>query len=666
MTTLLDDLNPQQKEAVKEIKRPVLVLAGAGAGKTRVITYKIAYLITEGFDPKNILGLTFTKKAANEMKERVATLLGKPYGSLPLFLGTFHAFGASILRRYARYVGLEPTFTIYDEQDQLNLIKTLIKTVDMGVSVQPSVVAHYIKRAKLSLMSPDDFLKQSQQDRFDEFIYEIYKRYQRRLLSLNAVDFADLLTKTLELLKSHEPVRETLSNRYKYILVDEYQDTNPPQYEIIYLLAKDHRNICVVGDEDQSIYSFRGATVENIAKFCRDFPEHRLVKLERNYRSTQIILDAANEVISKNPNRIPKKLWTDRDENIPIKLVATSDATLQALYIIKEITSKFKDRLNEVAVLYRMNYESRIIEEAFLKYGIPYRLIGGVRFYERMEIKDMLAYLKFIANPKDEVSLLRIINVPTRGIGPKALEKLRELAKKVRLDFAPFVYAASLLAIDEKEAQRFLGDSLFKRLKDVSSQLERFSNLFEDLATLIVVSQAQDSTPSQLIQTILSDLRYNRWLEKISSDDEEVQSRKQNVYELINLAKHKPYKGLSGLNQFLEEIALIEEASELEEESKVSKKVTLMTMHSAKGLEFETVFIVDAVEGVIPHQKSVESPLQLQEERRLFYVAITRTKRYLYILYPQKMTYLGNIVETIPSRFLNDIPAHLVEYEVYG
>ncbi len=661
----LNNLNDPQKEAVLEIERPVLILAGAGSGKTRVITYKIAYLVYRGYKPDSILGLTFTKKAANEMRERAARLLGQQVQDFNIFLGTFHSFGARVLRKFASAVDLSHNFTIYDEQDQLNLIKTIVKEKNIDNMLQPGLVASLIKKAKLAGISYQEYLNHTAQDRFDEAIYEVYKEYSRRLRSLNAVDFADLLLLTKRLLEQNPSIREHLVNKYSYILVDEYQDTNPLQYSIVYMLSKDRQKISVVGDEDQSIYSWRGATVENIKRFQRDFPQHRLIKLEQNYRSTQIILDAANKVISKNPNRIPKNLWSANKEAIPIKLVAVEDVHKQAQFIVKEISSKFRNNLGNVAVLYRMNHESRLIEEYFLKFGIPYRLVGGVRFYERMEIKDMLAYLKFMANPSDEVSLLRIINVPTRGIGPKAIEKLRELATHSQLSFAEFIYYVSLLSIDKdkKVISKLLGEEVIKRLQDIYDNNAKFKKFWQSFGGMIMLSHSNNVTPSEIIQYVLSSLNYDKWLDKISSDEEERESRRQNIYELVSLTKSKPYKGHTGLVAFLEEIALLEDTSSLEDASDTNK-VSLMTIHSAKGLEFETVFIIDALEGVLPHQRSIESPQQLQEERRLFYVAITRAKRYLYIIYPQRFMYMGTFLEADPSRFLNDMPSHAVEYEI--
>ena len=665
MQDLLAGLNPQQQEAVLEIEKPVLILAGAGSGKTRVITHKIAYLISKGYYPSNILALTFTKKAAMEMRERVIKLLGEKLPSARFNIGTFHAFGARILRQYANFVDLSPSFTIYDELDQLNLLKSIIKSGNFPVNLQASLAGSIIKKNKLAGVSPQEFLKYSVKDQFDEYIYRIYKEYQKRLRALNAVDFTDLLLKTLELLKTNKSIRQSLANRFRYILVDEYQDTNPPQYEIVYLLAKDHRKISVVGDEDQSIYSWRGATVENIERFRRDFPEHKLIKLERNYRSTQNILNAANTVISKNPNRIPKKLWTDKQTNIPIKMVAAMDPQAQARYIVSEISKHYKDDLAEVAVLYRMNHESRIIEEVFLKYGIPYKLVGGVRFYERMEVKDMLAYLKFIANPKDQVSLLRIINTPHRGVGPKALELLRQGAKAVQLGLGEFVYFASMLYEDtlREEALGLLSPQMVEKIEEQLQVLKKYSRLFNDFAQLLKVRFSKDASPEVLIQTIFSKLGYKAWLEKISSDKEETEARIQNVLELQGLARNKGYSGQEGILKFLEEIALMEEAADLEE-AKGGNKVTLMTIHSAKGLEFKTVFIVDVVEGFIPHQRAYDNPQQLQEERRLFYVAITRAKENLYIIYPQRVPYRGMWVDATPSTFLEDIPRNVVEFEV--
>jgi len=673
MNSILDGLNEQQKQAVVQIQRPLLVLAGAGSGKTRVITHKIAYLIEQGYNPQEILALTFTKKAANEMKERVINLLSTKYENMPAFIGTFHSFGARILRQYSNTIGLDPHFSIYDEQDQLNLVKSIVKSLNPKLQLTPGIIHNHIKKNKTAGLSPKEFWDQSSQDPIDELIYTVYNIYQRTLKAHNAVDFTDLLTKLLQLLKEHEHVRQTLSNRFKYVLVDEYQDTNPPQYKIIYLLTKDHRKICVVGDEDQSIYSWRGATIENIRKFQQDFPEHELIKLEQNYRSTQIILNAANTVISKNPNRIDKNLWSKDQRNIPIKLVTTNDQREQALFIVSQL-KLFKDNLNDVAILYRMNSQSRVIEEQLLKYNIPYRLVGGVRFYERMEIKDILAYLHFLDNPRNQVSLLRIINTPTRGIGPKAISTLREISNTLQIPFSNFIYIASLWYASQQNQSsqnttdlllQYASKNLLEKLADYKQVINKYHKLFDTIGKLILAKHANNTDVSELIQKVITVTQYTDWLKKLSTNNEEYESRRENVSELLNLAKSKGYEGLNGLTNFLEDIALIEQSKEAELESTTMHgKVNLMTIHASKGLEFKTVFLIDAIDGIIPHQRSKESPIQLQEERRLFYVAITRTKEHLYIIYPQNIFYMGSKAPAIPSPYINDIPGHLIDYMV--
>ncbi len=655
----LDHLNKQQLKAVKSNDKPLLLLAGAGSGKTRVITYKIAYLIDSGkFRPENILALTFTKKAANEMTERIRGLVSSSgYDITGMYVGTFHAFGAYVLRKYGSYVGLDKNFSIYDGEDQLSLVKNIIKEGTINTTVKPKAVLSKITWAKLQGIEPEDYFKNSYGDFFDEIVSKVYKEYAKRLKSLNAVDFTDLLRLVIKLFNNSPHVLESLRQRYKYILVDEYQDTNNLQYEIVYRLASKHRNICVVGDEDQSIYSWRGATIENISRFTRDFPEHELIKLERNYRSTQIILEAANSVIARNPNRIEKKLWTDLKHGEPIKIVGASNPEAEAMFIVREL-EKYRDNLNEVAILYRVNAISRVFEEVFVRFGVPYRLVGGVGFYQRMEIKDLLAYLKFINNPKDEVSLLRIINTPSRKIGAKAIEKFREYAKSAKLSLSDFIWYVSMVAYDPQGSLAFMSKEFVDYLSDLTQDkfLAKHINTFSKFGELLFASF--DYSVDELLEMVLNKLAYKSWIDKLSSSKEELESRRANIKELISVAKRNVYRGREGLHSFLEDVALMEEAY-ADKEGEEAQRVNLMTVHAAKGLEFNTVFIVGAEEGLFPHSRSMDDPMQMQEERRLFYVAITRAKRNLYITYSQ----VRNGMVGMPSNYLEDIPPNLVEWE---
>ena len=713
---LLQPLNEQQRQAVVINDRPLLILAGAGAGKTKTIVHKIAYLIQEeGVAPYNILGLTFTKKAAQEMKQRVANMLQTTPADLGLFMGTFHSFGALLLRRYGEYVGLNKNFTIYDVPDQVNLIKAIIKDGVIDSIVKPAAIHKKIVQAKLQGIEPGNYFEHSYQDHFDEIVTKAYFEYQKRLTSLNAVDFTDLLTLTLKLLDKNESIRVKLATKYRYILVDEYQDTNILQYRIVYNLAKDHRKLTVVGDEDQSIYSWRGATVENINLFKKDFPEHALVKLERNYRSTKIILTAANKIIEKNPNRIGKTLWTDRSEQIPIKIVELATPTHQAKYVAKKIMDIYaktdvQDKPPSVAILYRINAQSRILEEQLIKFGIPYRIVGNVGFYERMEIKDILAYVKFLTNPRDEISLLRIINVPARRIGPKAIETLKKAAADAMLEFAPFIYFMSA-AKASNVWSNFISPNMHARLLSIyeSHNLDNYKQLFDVFGTLIQRAHGSTYTVPEFLKFLIQTIEYDKWLVKVSSTEEEYQNRQENILELMRIVD----KQISPMNQnlkapeaqsqqpetdaqdldiqgdvasdnssnnsnntmqktsniahlvkFLEDIALIESVKEqTQEHGDDAEVVNLMTVHAAKGLEFDVVFIVGANDDLFPHARSKDDPIRIQEERRLFYVAVTRAKTHLYITYTQTMFYGPELIDAQPSPYISDIPWDIVEFE---
>ena len=671
MSNILQGLNENQKKAVVINDKPLLILAGAGAGKTKTIVHKIAYLIQDqNLQPHQILGLTFTKKAATEMKERVANLLKTNTSELGLFLGTFHSFGAYLLRKYGQYVGLEPNFTIYDAQDQLNLIKSIIKDGIVDSIIKPSIIYKKISQAKATGIHPEQYFEHSYQDRLDELISKAYYEYHKRIKALNAVDFSDLLMYTAKLLETKPQIRDNLAEKYKYIVVDEYQDTNKSQYKIVYNLAKEHRHLAVVGDEDQSIYSWRGATVENIDIFRRDFPEHIIVKLEQNYRSTQIILNTANKVIEKNPNRIGKNLWTNNKQNIPIKIVETEKPADEALFITHEIKEKFINTDKEIAILYRVNSQSRIFEEFFIKAQIPYKIIGNVGFYERMEIKDIMAYLKFLYNPKDEISLMRIINIPARRIGPKAIETIKQLARQSQLNYAQFVFFASLAKFSSPALySQFISDELQKQLVQIldDPKFKNYIHLFKTFGNIInfVYNTKKPQSVENIIKYVIEQTDYYTWINKLASTEDENQARLENIAELLRIAtsqsKEHKLQGPEGLGIFLENIALIESEKERNNEQS-GNVVNLMTVHAAKGLEFDTVFIVGVADGLFPHNRSKDDPIRLQEERRLFYVALTRAKTHLYITYP-RFLYLGNeLLDARPSEYISDIPWEYVEF----
>jgi DNA helicase-2/ATP-dependent DNA helicase PcrA len=660
--SLVDGLNTAQKNAVLANDGPLLILAGAGSGKTRVITVKIAHLITElNYAPESILAVTFTKKAAGEMQERVLSLLPDEYNGRKPFVGTFHSFGAFLLRRHAQSIGLDRSFSIYDQDDQLSVVKVICKDLQVSENFKPKLIHEKISDAKNKGIAADEYFENSYGDDFDEIVSKVYREYSKRLKSQNAVDFDDLLSLVVQLFDKNSDILEKYQNQYKYILVDEYQDTNMEQYRIVRALAKIHRHLCVVGDEDQSIYSWRGATVDNIRFFQKDFAEHSIVKLEQNYRSTKVILDAANYVISKNPNRIPKALWTDKVQQFPITVSRLDDPFSEALYVLREM-QQYQHNLDEVAVLYRVNSLSRSLEEAFVKYGVPYKLVGGVGFYHRLEVKDILAYLKFVNNPRDEVSLLRIINTPTRKIGDGAIKNFREIASKVALNLAEFVWYASCIAHDETYALSMVSEEYLAKIQEHGGDtLKKYMQLFDQIGKIIRLSFDPTVDISTYVMQVVDTVGYKGWIEKMSSSKEEIISRLANVQELAAVAEKNKYVGREGLTKFLEDVALVEEAKEVEDDvnSAIKGKVHLMSIHAAKGLEFGTVFLVGLEEGTFPHSRSLENPVQMQEERRLFYVAVTRAKEHLYLTSSRRRQ-MGNMsFETVPSQYINDIPDKL-------
>ncbi|MCC7304612.1 UvrD-helicase domain-containing protein [bacterium] len=658
---LVEGLNSAQKEAVLACDGPLLILAGAGSGKTRVLTVKIAHLITElDYRPGSILAVTFTKKAATEMQERIARLLPPEYQDQKPFVGTFHSFGAFLLRRHAQDIGLDRSFTIYDQDDQLSVVKAICKDFEISQNYKPNLIHEKISDAKNKGIMASEYFENSYGEDFDEIVSKVYKEYTKRLLAQNAVDFDDLLSLVVKLFDKNPQILERYQEQFKYILVEEYQDTNMEQYRIVRALAKKHHRLCVVGDEDQSIYSWRGATVDNIRFFQKDFPDHKIVKLEQNYRSTKIILDAANHVISKNPNRIPKALWTDKTKEFPIIVSRLDDPFSEAMQVLREL-QKYQNDLDEVAVLYRVNSMSRSFEEVFVKFGVPYKLVGGVGFYHRMEVKDMMAYIKFISNPKDEVSLLRIINIPSRKIGDGAIKNFREIAVKARLHLAEFVWYGSVIAHDPEFAMSMISDESLKNIQTAGTDIfKKYPQLFEQLGKAIKDSFNPEVDISGYVMSVVETVGYKTWIEKMASTKEEIISRYSNVQELAAVAQKNKYVGREGLMKFLEDIALVEEAKEVADaQGPVRGKVHLMSIHAAKGLEFGTVFLVGLEEGSFPHNRSIENPIQMQEERRLFYVAITRAKEHLYLSSSRKRQLGSMMFETVPSQYINDIPDKL-------
>lgn len=637
---MFDSLNAEQKEAVLHTEGPILVFAGAGSGKTRVIISRIVNLIqNHKIDPTSILAVTFTNKAAGEMKERIRKALDEgefESQSLP-WVGTFHSFGVFILHMYGELIGLDKNFTIYDTDDQESLIKEILKDLLLDVKeYRPGAILNIISSAKRELILEDEYPKYAQ-GYFQEMAAEIYKRYQKRLKEQNAVDFDDLLLMPSLLFEKHPDILERLQNKYKYILVDEYQDTNQTQYHLVKLLAKKYRNVCVVGDDDQSIYSWRGATVKNILRFHEDYPELKVVKLEQNYRSTKNILDAAYSVISKNINRSDKKLWTSVDAGEKIKLYTASDEEDEADYVVDWLTGIGRNEINKTAILYRTNAQSRTIEEGLIRAGISYRLVGGVRFYDRKEIRDLLAYLKILYNQKDDVSLKRIINVPTRKIGPKAIKDLECSAREAKMGVLEYLTVAD-------EVNLSPGIQKFKEI------LVRFIDISKKVKV------------RELLEKVVDEIGYIAY---IDDDSPEAQARIENIKELLSVtSKFEELDPEESLKQFLEEVALVEQESENIHDEKGA--VTLMTMHAAKGLEFDNVFIVGMEEGLFPHSNSFIDTEQLAEERRLCYVGITRAKKRLFMTNAEKRFFFGRSSANIISRFIEDIPKNLLEKESWN
>jgi len=631
---IIKSLNEEQKEAVLATEGPVLVIAGAGSGKTRLLTHRVAYLIREKkVNPRHILAVTFTNKAAGEMKERVRELLAGGYFQEP-WMGTFHHICIRILRVEIDKIGYKKNFVIYDDSDQLALVKKIMKEKEISADqFNPRAMLAVISKAKGELQSVEDYI--SGESFFERIVARVYEAYQKTLSANNALDFDDILQKTVELFQKFPDILEKYQNIFRYILVDEYQDTNKAQYVLVNLLAQRHRNLMVVGDDWQSIYSFRGADVRNILNFEKDYPEARVIRLERNYRSTQKILDAAHGVISKNIHRKDKKLWTDNAGDHDIVVRKVSDEQEEAGFITSEIAgimAKEKLSYNDFVVLYRTNAQSRAIEEAFLEAAMPYRVIGGVRFYERREIKDFLAYLKFIHNPSDEISLERIINLPPRGIGAVTIGKWIRFTRENNLDFVA----------SSREARNIPGLNSAK-----IEAIAKFGDMIDRLRG------AADRIPlTDLMDSVLEETEYRKLL---LAEGEAGQVRFENVRELFTVAeKFKEEK--RGLDIFLEEVALVASTDNIDSEAGA---VHLMTMHAAKGLEFDTVFIAGMEEGLFPHSRSLLDERQMEEERRLAYVGITRAKKRIYLLWAVTRNIFGSVRVNVESRFLDDIPEAL-------
>lgn len=638
---ILSDLNPQQQAAVTAGLGQVLVLAGPGSGKTRVLTQRIVYLIQVlGVRPYHILAVTFTNKAAREMANRLGKSLGQ--AAEQVWLGTFHAICARILRREADYLPFESNYAIMDSDDQQSLVRRALKELDLDEKLyRPSSIHAAISQAKNNLILPEDYNARSYRD---EVIARVYRRYQELLLSSNAVDFDDLLLWTVQLLEEHPDLREKYARRFVHVLVDEFQDTNLSQYRLLQLFSAHHENLFAVGDEDQSIYRWRGADYRNVLRFEEDYPKGQKILLEQNYRSTQSVLDAARAVIDRNQYRTPKHLFSDRGRGERIVLYEAVDDHAEAAYVvdtIQHLQQSGQAKGSDFAVMYRTNAQSRLLEEAFLRAGHPYRLVGAQRFYGRREVKDLIAYLRLVNNPRDEVSLLRAINIPPRGIGDKTLVALQLCARQSGNSPAEILFDLARAGEGSQHWPMFSG---------------RGASVLADFGALLAgwrADRVRLALPA-LFDRILSDTRYQQYIEDGTPEGGD---RWENVQELRRLAYEFEERGLDG---FLENLALVSDQDMMPERPDVP---TLMTLHAAKGLEFGRVFIVGLDEGLLPHSRSSDDPEEMAEERRLFYVGLTRARNALYLVRAERRSTYGSFEVSMPSRFLEDIPAELVEQQ---
>lgn len=642
--SIYDSLNEMQKKAVFQTEGPVLILAGAGSGKTRVLTHRIAYLIEEkGVNPWNILAITFTNKAAGEMRERVDHLVG--FGSESIWVSTFHSACVRILRRFIDRLGYDTNFTIYDTDDQKSLMKEVCKYLQIDTKTyRERALLNAISSAKNEMISPQEFLLKAEGDFSKQKIAEVYLEYEKQLRANNALDFDDLLVRAVQLFETQPDVLDYYQERFRYIMVDEYQDTNTVQFHLIRILSSKYRNLCVVGDDDQSIYKFRGANIKNILNFESEFPDATVIKLEQNYRSTSNILNAANAVIHNNIGRKDKTLWTENPEGEKIACKQFDNAYDEADYIAAAIQKKVKEErasYKDCAVLYRTNAQSRMFEERFVSTNIPYKVIGGVNFYARREIKDLLAYLRTIENGRDDLAVRRIINVPKRGIGLTSINRVQEYALQKETGFYEALLAADLIP--------GIGRAL--------SKLESFVALIEHFK-----EEAGRLTPLALLTDIIETLDYENYLEEIDMEDAE--SRIENIEELKSkLASYEESCEEAGeqptLSGFLEEVALVADIDNLDEESDY---VVLMTLHSAKGLEFSYVFLAGMEDGLFPSYMTItaDDPMELEEERRLCYVGITRAMKELTLTCAKRRMVRGETQYNIASRFLKEIPESLI------
>lgn len=651
MDKIFSGLNDKQIEAVKALEGPVLVISGPGSGKTKCLTHRTANLMAHKVRPENILAITFTNKASNEMRERIGHLLGRKYPVsarwqfinpyMPL-IGTFHSVCLKILRREIEMLGFGSNFTVLDSDDQVSLVKRIMTDLEIDTKkYNPRIVLIKISRLKTELISPD---RTPKNDFYSQLVARVYEQYQSQLKKMNSLDFDDLISFTVRIFKSRPDILGRYQDIWKYILVDEYQDTSHDQYQLITLLAQKNKNIFAIGDDAQSIYQFRQADIRNILNFQKDYPEAKVIMLEQNYRSTKNIIAAAQELISKNKNQITKELWTENDHGHRILIKETLNERGEASFVAQNIIDLMANgqSLNDCAILYRTHAQSRAIEESLISAALPYHIVGGIKFYERKEIKDILAFLKFIRNPTDVISFERIINIPPRGLGNAILEKISDQ--------------------NENNAMSAISNLLRNGLSSRQhNNLRSFHDLLSDLQT-----QSQEKKLTALIKYIIEKIKYEEYLKSLSETKlayENMEERMENLKELLTVArKYDATEGGKGIDQFLEEIALLQENPETKE---TAQKITLMTMHASKGLEFPNVFIVGMEEGLFPQNRAIIDPKELEEERRLCYVAITRAKERLVLTHTKYRSIYGSTESNLPSRFIGEIPAHVADYQFF-
>lgn len=634
----LNDLNPMQRRAAETLECPVLILAGAGSGKTRTLTYRVANLLEHGVKAWHILALTFTNKAAREMRERIERLAGADAGDA--WIGTFHSICCRILRRDIEKLGYERSFTIYDDDDQQRVIKAVLKELDIDEKfLPPKAVSADISDAKNRLLSPDEWLQKRGGDYRSQKTHDVMTRYEQRLRAANALDFDDLLVKTLQLFVEHPPVLEYYQGRFQYVHVDEYQDTNYAQYQLVRLITRESRNLCVVGDDDQSIYGWRGADIRNILDFEKDFPDATVIKLEQNYRSTANILDAANQIIAHNEGRKEKELWTEDGEGEKITLYAAADERDEAAWICQRIRQLQRGGTpyGSIAILYRMHALSRVLEETLMRAGIPYHVYGGTRFYDRREVRDVLAYLRVIQNPADDISLSRIINVPKRAIGDSTVEQLTQYARQNDMS----LYAAVAAPPDT-----------------LASRARKSVNDFSSLIVSLLL--AKETLPlSEFVQKVIDDSGLIAQYQK--EENEENQARIENIREFMGAVTEFEQKSEDkSLFAFLENVALV---TELDNQDSAPSFVTMMTLHSAKGLEYDAVFMSGMEEGIFPSARAMQEDNRVEEERRLCYVGVTRARKLLHLSYARRRMLFNQMQFNAPSCFLQEIPKRLIREE---